>query len=506
MTRRGSYLLDLVVFFDFVATTRRPVIISRNCLFRRVGRLWHVRAIEIPVSWLALDRMPHPVAIIVLAAGKGTRMNSDLPKVLHKIAGRSMIGHVLAALEPLGPERRVVVVSPGQDDVAKEVAPATIAVQREPRGTGDAVRAALGALQGFAGTVLVAFGGDPMFTTETLRKLASARDIENPPDVVVLGFQTDNPDRYGRLVQDAEGRLEAIVEVSEAHTIDRPVRLYNAGIMAINGARLSSLLAGLGTDNAKGEYFLTDIVGLAREAGGFVSVVEAPEIETVGVDSRADLARAEALMQGRLRAAVLDAGVTLVAPETVFFSHDTVIGRDSIVHPNVTFGPGVSIGAGVEIKSFCHLEATTVSDKAIIGPYARLRPGAEIGVGARVGNFVEIKSATIGPGAKVNHLSYVGDADVGAGANIGAGTITCNYDGFSKFQTRIGAGAFIGSNTALVAPVDIGDGAIVGAGSTVTKSVDADALAVVRGEAKEIPGGAARFRSRRLANKNKKKG
>jgi bifunctional UDP-N-acetylglucosamine pyrophosphorylase / glucosamine-1-phosphate N-acetyltransferase len=455
--------------------------------------------------------MPHPIATIVLAAGKGTRMNSDLPKVLHKIAGRSMIDHVLAALEPLGPERRVVVVSPGQDDVAKAVAPATIAVQPEALGTGDAARAALDALEGFTGTVLVAFGGDPMFTNRTMRRLAEAREVDNPPDVVVLGFQTDTPDRYGRLVQDSEGRLEAIVEVSEAHTIDRPVRLYNAGIMAIDGAKLAGFIGALNTDNAKGEYYLTDIPRIARERGGYVSVVEAPEVETMGVDSRADLARAEALMQSRLRTAAMETGVTLVAPETVFFSHDTVIGRDSIVHPNVTFGPGVSIGAGVEIKSFCHIEAASVADAAIIGPYARLRPGAEIGIGAHVGNFVEIKAATIGAGAKANHLSYIGDTTVGAGANIGAGTITCNYDGFSKFRTEIGAGAFIGSNTALVAPISIGDGAIIGAGSTVTKSVEADALAVVRGEAKVVPGGASRFRSKRrktgpVAEKNKKKG
>lgn len=455
--------------------------------------------------------MSAPVAIIVLAAGKGTRMKSDMPKVLHKIAGRSMIGHVLAALEPLAPERRVVVISPGQDDVAAEVAPVETAIQHEARGTGDAVRAALGALEGFNGTVLVAFGGDPMFTTDTMARLAAAREGDNPPDVVVLGFETDNPDRYGRLVQDADGRLERIVEISEAHMIDRPVRLYNAGIMAIDGAKLADLLAGLTTDNAKGEYYLTDIVEVARSRGGYVSVVEAPEEETLGVDSRADLARAEALMQSRLRAAALEAGVTLVAPETVFLAHDTVIGRDTIVHPNVTFGPGVTIGSGVEIKSFCHLEAATVADGAIIGPYARLRPGAEIGLGAHIGNFVEVKAATIGAGAKANHLSYIGDATVGAGANIGAGTITCNYDGFSKFRTEIGAGAFIGSNTALVAPVTIGDGAIIGAGGTVTQSVEADALAVVRGEARVVPGGAARFRSKRQAakdkaNKNKKKG
>ena len=447
--------------------------------------------------------MPHPIAAIVLAAGKGTRMKSALPKVLHRIAGRPMIGHVLAALEPLRPERCVVVISPGQETVADAVAPATIVIQPEARGTGDAARAALDQLAGFEGTVLIAFGADPMITTETLQRLAGARDAPDPPDVVVLGFQTGTPDRYGSLVQDADGRLERIVEVSEAHMIDRPVRFYNAGIMAVDGAALPTLLGLLGTDNAKGEYYLTDIVGIARSRGGTVAVVEAPEVETLGVDSRADLARAEALMQQRLRDAAMEAGVTMVAPETVFLSHDTVIGQDTVLHPNITFGEGVSIGERVEIKSFCHLEGATLSDGAIVGPYARLRPGAEIGLDARIGNFVEIKASTIGPGAKANHLSYIGDASVGAGANIGAGTITCNYDDFGKYRTEIGAGAFVGSNTALVAPVSIGDGAIIGAGSTVTRSVAADALVVVRGDVKLVPGGGERFRSKRRRDKKK---
>jgi bifunctional UDP-N-acetylglucosamine pyrophosphorylase/glucosamine-1-phosphate N-acetyltransferase len=423
--------------------------------------------------------------------------------VLHLIAGKPMISHVLAALEPLCPERSVVVISPGQDAVAAAVAPATIAVQHEARGTGDAVSAALDALSGFDGTVLVAFGADPMITTGTLRRMVEARDRIDPPDVVVLGFQTDDADRYGRLVQDAEGRLERIVEVSEANTIDRPVRLYNAGIMAIDGAKLAGLLGGLGTGNAKGEYYLTDIVTIALAQGGYVAVVEAAETETLGVDSRGDLARGEALMQQRLRAAVMESGVTMVAPETVFLSYDTVIGRDSILYPNITIGPKVMIGERVVIKSFCHLEDAMVADNAIIGPYARLRPGAEIGDGAHVGNFVEIKAASIGAGAKVHHLSYIGDASVGPRANIGAGTITCNYDGFSKRWTEIGAGAFIGSNTALVAPISIGAGAIVGAGSTVTQSVEGDALVVVRGVAKLVPDGAIRFRSKRQRDKKK---
>jgi bifunctional UDP-N-acetylglucosamine pyrophosphorylase/glucosamine-1-phosphate N-acetyltransferase len=342
-----------------------------------------------------------------------------------------------------------------------------------------------------------------MITTGTLRRMVEARDRIDPPDVVVLGFQTDDADRYGRLVQDAEGRLERIVEVSEANTIDRPVRLYNAGIMAIDGAKLAGLLGGLGTGNAKGEYYLTDIVTIALAQGGYVAVVEAAETETLGVDSRGDLARGEALMQQRLRASVMESGVTMVAPETVFLSYDTVIGRDSILYPNITIGPKVMIGERVVIKSFCHLEDAMVADNAIIGPYARLRPGAEIGDGAHVGNFVEIKAASIGAGAKVHHLSYIGDASVGPRANIGAGTITCNYDGFSKRWTEIGAGAFIGSNTALVAPISIGAGAIVGAGSTVTQSVEGDALVVVRGVAKLVPDGAIRFRSKRQRDKKK---
>jgi bifunctional UDP-N-acetylglucosamine pyrophosphorylase/glucosamine-1-phosphate N-acetyltransferase len=441
--------------------------------------------------------MHHPLSAIVLAAGKGTRMNSQKPKVLHEIVGMPLIFHVTEAIKPLMPEQLIVVISPGQDAVKAAVKSAVFQVQEKPLGTGDAVKAALGGFNKLSGTVLIVFGADPLITTETLKRMVLARECVNPPDVVVLGFKTDNPDKYGRLVQDRNGRLEKIVEVSEAHKIDKPVELYNAGVMAVDAAKITNFLEALNSENGKKEYYLTDIVGIALNKGGYATVVLGEESETLGVDSRADLARAEVLMQRRLRQTMLKNGVTLVCPETVFLSYDSVIGRDSVIHPHVVIGKEVEIGEGVEIKSFSHLEGAIIHDDAVIGPYARLRPGAEIKQNARIGNFVEIKKATIGHGAKVNHLSYVGDATVGQNANIGAGTITCNFDGVSKYHTKIGDGAFIGSNTALVAPVEVGQNSIIGAGSIITKSVAPNALSVVRGELKEIVNGAVRFWAKR---------
>jgi bifunctional UDP-N-acetylglucosamine pyrophosphorylase/glucosamine-1-phosphate N-acetyltransferase len=441
--------------------------------------------------------MHHPLTAIVLAAGKGTRMNSQKPKVLHEIVGMPLIFHVTEAIKPLMPEQLIVVISPGQDAVKAAVKSAVFQVQEKPLGTGDAVKAALGGFNKLSGTVLIVFGADPLITTETLKRMVLARECVNPPDVVVLGFKTDNPDKYGRLVQDRNGRLEKIVEVSEAHKIDKPVELYNAGVMAVDAAKITNFLEALNSENGKKEYYLTDIVGIALNKGGYATVVLGEESETLGVDSRADLARAEVLMQRRLRQTMLKNGVTLVCPETVFLSYDSVIGRDSVIHPHVVIGKEVEIGEGVEIKSFSHLEGAIIHDDAVIGPYARLRPGAEIKQNARIGNFVEIKKATIGHGAKVNHLSYVGDATVGQNANIGAGTITCNFDGVSKYHTKIGDGAFIGSNTALVAPVEVGQNSIIGAGSIITKSVAPNALSVVRGELKEIVNGAVRFWAKR---------
>lgn len=441
--------------------------------------------------------MSHYLSVLVLAAGKGTRINSQKSKVLHEIAGLPLVCHVIEAIKPLEPDNLVVVIAPGQEELGEIVNPASIRIQEKSLGTGDAVKAGLSNLKNLSGTVLVAFGADPMITTSTLRRLISAREIADPPDVVVLGFRTENPDRYGRLVLDADGKLERIVEVSEAHTIDKPVELYNAGVMAVNGAKIIEFLEALSPENGKKEYYLTDIVRIALKKGGYAQVVEGEEEETLGVDSRADLAKAEAMMQERLRTKMLNNGVTLVSPETTFLSHDTVIGRDTIIHPNVVIGKNVDIGESVEIKSFSHLEGAIVSDEVVIGPYARLRPGTEIEKRAKVGNFVEIKKAKIGEGTKVNHLSYVGDADVGQEVNIGAGTITCNFDGIKKHLTVIGDGAFIGSNTSLIAPVEVGKNAIIGAGSTITMSVDDNAISVVRGELKEIPNGATRFRTKR---------
>ncbi|HYG85652.1 MAG TPA: bifunctional UDP-N-acetylglucosamine diphosphorylase/glucosamine-1-phosphate N-acetyltransferase GlmU [Azospirillum sp.] len=445
-----------------------------------------------------------PLACVILAAGKGTRMKSDLPKVLHRVAGRPMIGHVLAAVGALDPDHVVVVVGPGMEDVAAAVAPYPTAVQQQQCGTADAVRAAFGLLEGFHGDVLVLYGDTPLVTPATLRAMVDARARADDPAVVVLGMRPDDPGSYGRLILNARGGLEKIVEYLDASEEERAVTLCNAGLMAFDGARMRGLIDRIGNSNAKGEYYLTDVVQIARGDGLPCAVVEGTALEVIGVNSRVELAEVEAIMQRRLRKAAMDNGATLSDPDTVYFSFDTRLGRDVVVGQNVVFAPGVTVGDRVEIKPFCHLEQVTVHPGAILGPYARLRPGAEIGADAHIGNFVEIKNAKIEAGAKVNHLTYIGDARVGAKANIGAGTITCNYDGFGKYHTDIGAGAFIGSNSSLVAPVKIGDGAIVGAGSVVTKDVDTDALAVARERQQTYSGWAADFRDRKRREKAKK--
>jgi len=442
-------------------------------------------------------------AAVLLAAGQGTRMKSALPKVLHPVAGRPMIGHLLDRLAAFKPERTVVVVSPGMPEVAAFVAPAETAVQDKPLGTGHAVLAARKALDGFDGDVLVLFGDTPLLTAATMEKMVTARRAAGDPAVVVLGFRPDDPTEYGRLITTKDGGLQAIVEAKEADAAQRAIGLCNAGIMAIDGKRLFDLLEAVGNDNAKGEYYLTDIVAIARSRGWGCAVVETDDpVEVMGVNSRAGLAEAEAAMQDRLRAAAMAEGVTLTAPETVWFSHDTKLGRDVTVGPNVVFGGGVTIGDNVEIRAFCHIDGATIEDGAIIGPYARLRPGADIGPDVHIGNFVEIKAARLDEGAKASHLSYIGDSWVGAGANIGAGTITCNYDGFFKSRTEIGAGAFIGSNTALVAPVKVGAGAITGAGSTISKDVPENALSITRAPQADRPGWALTYRLRKQAEKD----
>ena len=445
-------------------------------------------------------------AAIVLGAGLGTRMKSEKPKVMHPVAGRSMVEHLLATLVTIKCEETVVVIGPDMDDVAMAVAPHKTAVQTDRLGTADAVKAGLKMLGAFKGTVLILFADTPLITEQTLNAMLEARDTAPNPTVVVLGFEPMEPGAYGRLITDEEdNELMEIVEAKDASAEQLEIGLCNSGVMAVDGQMLPDLIARIGNDNAKGEYYLTDLVKLAREDGFACAVVEGDEEELIGVNSRYDLAQVETIYQDRLRERAMKAGVTLIDPSSVYFSFDTVIANDTVVEPNVWFGPGVRIATGAHIKAFSHLEGASVGAKATVGPFARLRPGANIGDDAKVGNFVEIKNAQIETGAKVSHLSYIGDARVGAGANIGAGTITCNYDGFMKFHTDIGAGAFIGSNTALVAPVKIGDGAVVGAGSTVIGDVPEDALSVARAPQKNIDGAAKRLREKKIALKEKSK-
>lgn len=444
-------------------------------------------------------------AVIVLAAGKGTRMKSDLPKVLHRVAGAPLLVHAMRAGQGIAAERTIVVVGDGADQVERAAhawnEEAVCVEQREQLGTGHAVRQASAALAGFDGDVIVLYGDTPFVAPATLERMLAAR--RGGHAVVVLGFEAATPGFYGRLITGEDGALEAIVEAREATPEQLAVTLCNSGVICAGAGLLFSLLDEVRNDNTRGEYYLTDIVALARGRGLTCSAVTCPEAETLGVNSRADLAAAEAAFQARARRQAMEAGVTLVAPETVFLSHDTQLGRDVVVEPNVIFGPEVTVEGGATIRAFSYLEGCHVAQGAIVGPYARLRPGAEIGTGAHVGNFVEIKAASIGDGAKVNHLSYIGDASVGTRTNIGAGTITCNYDGVSKHRTEIGAGAFIGSNSALVAPVSVGDGALVAAGSVVTMPVPADALAVARARQVVKPKLAAAMFARLRAQRTK---
>jgi bifunctional UDP-N-acetylglucosamine pyrophosphorylase / glucosamine-1-phosphate N-acetyltransferase len=434
---------------------------------------------------------------IVLAAGEGVRMCSARPKVLHELAGRSMLSHTLSAVLTGAMGDVAVVIGPDASRVAAEVlnaAPeAKIAVQRERRGTADAVLAARDQIDRGYDDILVIYADIPLIEASTLKAMRA--ELASGADVVPLGFEADNPTGYGRLIE-RDGRLIAIREEKDASAEERALRLCNAGPIAFSGAAGLGLLDAIKPNNAQKEFYLTDIVEIANARGLTARVLIAKEKEVMGVNDRVQLAAAEAVLQDRLRRQAMGAGATLIAPETVFLSFDTAIGRDVLIEPHVVIGPGCSIEDGAVIHAFSHLERARVAGGATIGPYARLRPGADIGANARIGNFVEIKQSTIEEGAKVNHLTYIGDARVGAKANIGAGTITCNYDGFAKNRTDIGAGAFIGSNSALVAPVTIGDGAYIGSGSVITKSVEADALAVARGRQAVIPGWGKAFRER----------
>lgn len=440
------------------------------------------------------------ICAVVLAAGQGTRMKSDLPKVLHKIAGRPMICHLLATVDALNAEKAVVVVGPGMDLVAGAVAPHSVAVQHKQQGTGDAVKAAREELQGFKGSVLVLYGDTPLVKKETLEEMIRLR--ENGAAVVVLGFEPADPGRYGRLIV-KDGVLEKIVEFKDASEQEKAVRLCNSGVMCLDGEKLFGWLDRLKNNNAAGEYYLTDVVALARADGCSAVVVTGTEEEMAGANSRADLAMIEGIVQKRLREKFLAQGVTMTDPDTVYFSYDTVLGKDITIEPSVIFEPGCVVEDNVEIKGFCHFEGTHIRSGAKVGPFARLRPGADIGNGCHIGDFVEIKNAVIENGAKVNHLSYIGDARIGEKTNIGAGTITCNYDGYFKSRTEIGAGAFIGSDTVIVAPCTIGDGAMTAAGSVITKNVEPNAMAVSRGKQTALAGWAEKFREQKKALKEK---
>jgi bifunctional UDP-N-acetylglucosamine pyrophosphorylase/glucosamine-1-phosphate N-acetyltransferase len=423
-------------------------------------------------------------AAILLAAGLGTRMRSALPKALHPIAGRPMLNHLLAAAGEVF-DRAVVVVGPDMPALERAAAPHPTVMQEQRRGTGHAALQAAPLLEGFAGDAAVLYADNPLITAATMHRLLEARAAAG---LVLLAMRPADPARYGRVLTDEAGAVTRVVEWADAGPEERAVTLCNAGVVCARAADLFRWLGMVGNDNAKGEYYLTDIVALAVAEGVRVAAVEAPEAELRGINSRAELAEAEAEVQRRLRRAAMDGGATLIQPESVVLCHDTRLGQDVTIGPSVVFGPGVAVEDGVEIRAFSHLEGCVVKRGAIIGPFARLRPGTVIEQAAHVGNFVELKAAVLGPGAKANHLSYLGDAEIGAGANIGAGTITCNYDGVNKHRTVIGEGAFIGSDTALVAPVTVGARALVGAGSVITEDVPDDALAVARGRQVTKPG------------------
>ena len=437
-----------------------------------------------------------PLLIVVLAAGKGTRMKSARPKVLHEVAGRSMMGHVLALAECVKADKLAVVIGPGMDAVRAEamrLAPAAaVYVQDKQNGTADAVLAARERIIGHAGDCLVLYADTPLIQAETIFKLRGA--LADGAGIAVLGFHAADPTGYGRLLTDNSGNLTAIREEKDASAQERAITLCNSGVMAFGPGDTVGVLGRIGNANAKGEYYLTDAVEIARKDGARTAVVVCPETEVLGVNARDQLAVAEKLYQERARSRAMADGATLIAPETVWFSFDTRIGRDVVIEPNVFFGPGVTIGDNVAIRANCHIEGASIAAGSRIGPFARLRPGANLGENVHIGNFVEVKNVAMAAGSKANHLAYLGDGTVGRDANIGAGTIFCNYDGFKKHRTEVGDGAFVGSNASLVAPVKIGAGAFVGSGSVITKDVSVDALAIERSAQEERPGWAAKFR------------
>ena len=437
-------------------------------------------------------------AVIILAAGQGTRMRSDTHKVLHPIASRPLLLHLLDRVDAVGADKRVVVVGKGREQVEAALAgrDVDLAIQAEQKGTGHAVQQAAEALAGYDGPVVVLYGDTPFVQADTLRRMLDRLDGDGGPGVVVLASSPADPLKYGRIILGEGDRIAKMVEYKDATEEERAVRLCNSGMMAVRAKDLFRWLAKVGNDNAAREYYLPDIVNIAAAEGREAVVIEGDPYEAAGVNSRAELAHLELEWQRRRREQALEEGATLIDPESVWFAYDTRLGRDVTVEPHVVFGPGVEIADGATIHAFSHIEGAIIGTRSSIGPFARIRPGTRLADNTKVGNFVELKKAVIAQGAKVNHLSYVGDAEVGAKANIGAGTITCNYDGFGKYRTVIGEGAFIGSNTALVAPVTIGNGAIVGAGSVITRDVEPDSLAIERSEQRGIAAWAKRFRER----------
>jgi bifunctional UDP-N-acetylglucosamine pyrophosphorylase/glucosamine-1-phosphate N-acetyltransferase len=445
-------------------------------------------------------------AAVILAAGQGTRMKSQIPKVLHRVGGRTLLDRMIDTVQATGCERIVVVVgthSPAvRARVVERLGEAAVAVQETPLGTAHAVLAAREALADFQGDVLITYADAPLLTPQDLEPLFALR--ERGSDIAMMAFEPVDPLLYGRVIKGADGHVLRIVEARDASPEEKSVRCCNAGMMVVDRARLFGWLDRVGNDNAKAEYYLTDVVGLAVLDGALVRSNTAPETAVMGCDTPMQLAQAEHIFQQRVRAHFLADGVAMVAPETVHFSWDTQVAPGAMIEQFVVFAPGVKVATGAVIRAFSHLEGALVGEGAIVGPYARLRPGAEIGAEAHIGNFVEVKKVKVGRGAKANHLAYLGDGTVGAGANIGAGTIFCNYDGFDKWDTHVGEGAFIGSNSSLVAPVTIGAGAYTGSGSVIAKDVAPDALALERGVQTEKPGWAAAFRKRKLAEKAKK--
>ena len=444
------------------------------------------------------DRSERRFAVIILAAGQGTRMRSDTHKVLHPIASRPLLLHLLDRVDSLGAEKRVVVVGKGREQVEKAIAgrDTDTALQAEQKGTGHAVQQAEGALDGYQGAVLILYGDTPFVEAETLGRMLDRLNGDDGPGIVVLASRQADPAKYGRIILEGGDRISRMVEFRDATEEERAIDLCNSGMMAVRATDLFRWLGQVGNDNAAGEFYLPDIVNVAAAEGREAVVIIGDPYEAAGVNSRAELAHLELEWQRRRRELVLDEGATLIDPESVWFAYDTRLARDVTVEPHVVFGPAVTVGEGATIHAFSHIEGATIGAGASIGPFARIRPGTELAEKTKVGNFVELKKARVAAGAKVNHLSYVGDADIGAKANIGAGTITCNYDGFGKYRTEIGAGAFIGSNSALIAPLKIGDQAIVGAGSVITRDVEDDSLAIERSEQRGIAGWAKRFRDK----------